>query len=145
MSTIWVVSANSAAANFYTARTAIAPLAEQKQLSHPASRKKQSELVTDQAGRAFDSAGQGRHAMEQRVNAHEHEHEVFAREVAQELETIRDQHDIQRLVLVAAPAFLGMLRAELSEPLKALVSLEIDKDYTSLRPDELRARLPERL
>jgi protein required for attachment to host cells len=44
-------------------------------------------------------------------------------------------------VLVAAPAFLGLLRASLSAPLQSLASLEVDKDYTALGADELCARL----
>lgn len=51
------------------------------------------------------------------------------------------------VVLVVAPMFLGLLRANFGAPLSALVSLEMDKDkdYTALRPKELRARLPEQL
>lgn len=142
MSSVWVVSANSSRATLYTAKSPVAPLEQQFQLNHPDARKKLSELLTDRAGRAFDSHGQGRHAMDQRVDAREHEREVFAREVAQELETLREQHDIDQLVLVAAPAFLGLLRSALSGPLKSLISLEIDKDYTSLDASALRARLP---
>jgi len=142
MSSVWVVSANSSRATLYTAKSPIAPLELQFQLNHPEARMKSSELVSDRAGRTFDSQGQGRHAMEQRVDPHEHERELFAREVAQQLESLRSRHAIDELVLVAAPAFLGELRAALSDPLKALISKEISKDYTGLDATQLRSRLP---
>jgi protein required for attachment to host cells len=50
-----------------------------------------------------------------------------------------------QLLEVAAFSILGLLRANLGAPLQSLVSLEVDKDLTALRADELRARLPERL
>ena len=69
----------------------------------------------------------------------------FAKLIADRLEQGRINNEFERLVVVAAPAFLGHLRANFSAPLSALVTLEIDKNYTGLRPDELRARLTERL
>ena len=61
------------------------------------------------------------------------------------LEQGRVENAFERLVVVAAPTFLGLLRAHFNAPLSSLLSLEIDKDYTALRPEELRTRLPERL
>ena len=69
----------------------------------------------------------------------------FAQRIADRLEHARNAHAFDRLVLVAAPAFLGLLRLSFGAPLRSLVSLEVDKDYTALRPDQLRAHLPERL
>lgn len=145
MSKIWIVSANSSKATLFTADTPIAPLAELTTFENPDARIKQKDLVSDRPGRSFDSHGEGRHAMEVKVDPKEQELIRFAKSIADWLEQERVKNAFERLILVAAPAFLGLLRAHLSAPLDTLVTLEVDKDYTALRPEELRSRLPERL
>ena len=145
MSTIWVLNANSSRAALFSADSPIAPLKPLAEFDNPDARAKQSDLASDRPGRTFDRRGAGRHAMELELDPKEREQLRFAKTIAEELEKGRLKHAFERLVLVAAPAFLGMLREDLGAPLRALVSLEVDKDYSTLRPEELRARLPERL
>ena len=145
MGTVWILSANSGNASLFSADSPRAGLNEIASFDNPEARAKQSELTTDRAGLNFDSLGEGSHAMEVAVDAKKQEQINFAKTVADRLEQGRVENAFERLVLVASPKFLGLLRAELGPPLSALVSLEIDKDYTALRPEELRARLPELL
>jgi len=65
--------------------------------------------------------------------------------VIERLEQGRTSGAFERLAVVAAPAFLGHLRDSMSDALRTKVVLELDKDYTALPADELRAHLPERL
>lgn len=145
MSKIWILVANSGNATLFTADSPTAPLAELATFANREARVKQMDLVSDRPGRSFDSHGEGRHAMEVEVDPKKQEQIRFARMIADRLEQGRVKNAFGRLVLVVAPMFLGLLRANFSAPLNALVSLEIDKDYTALRPEELRARLPEQL
>lgn len=145
MADIWILAANSSQATIFKAGSPTAPLVEFTTLENPEARAKQMDLASDRPGRTFDSFGAGRHAKASEVEPKEQEQIRFAKSVAERLEQGRLANAFERLVLVAAPAFLGLLRTNLSAPLKSLVSLELDKDYTALRPDELRARLPERL
>lgn len=145
MACIWILSANSARATIFTAESAHAPLVELETFENPDARAKQMDLASDRAGRSFDSHGEGRHAMEVQVDPKQQVQTRFAQLIADRLEQARIAHAFEQLVLVAAPAFLGLLRPNFGAPLQSLVSLEVDKDYTALRPDELRARLPERL
>ena len=145
MADIWLVTANSNQATIFTAASPIAPLVELVTLTNPDARAKNTDLVSDRPGRTFDSGGTGRHAMEVEVDAKEQAQIRFAKTVADQLERGRIDNAFARLVVVAAPAFLGLLRSNFEAPLASLVSLEIDKDYTTLKPDELRAQLPERL
>lgn len=144
-SMIWILCANGVRAAIFAASSPIAPLKQVASLDNPEARAKQSELVTDRPGRAFDSKGVGRHAMEPEVEPKEEAQIRFAKAIAGRLEHGRVSRAFERLVLVAGPAFLGLPRKDLGEPLRSLVSLEIDSDYTALKPAELRARLPERL
>lgn len=83
--------------------------------------------------------------MEVEVSPHEHEQIRFAKLLMDRIEQGRLKNKFDRFVIVAAPAFLGLLRTNLNPTLSKLLSLEIDKDYTALKTDELRTRLPERL
>lgn len=145
MTKIWILIANSGNATLFTADSPTASLSELMTFDNPDARVKQLELSSDRPGRSFDSHGEGRHAMATEVEPKEQEQIRFAKLIVDRLEQGRVENAFERLVVVAAPAFLGLLRTNFNAPLSSLLSLEIDKDYTSLRPDELRARLPERL
>ena len=145
MPSLWILCANGARATIYSADSDSEPLLEVASLQHPEARSKEQDLVTDRPGRSFDSFGAGRHAMAYGVGPKATEEIRFAREVVDRLEQGRVGHAFDRLVVVAAPTFLGHLRDSMGAPLAAAVRLEIDKDYTTLRPEELRSRLPARL
>jgi protein required for attachment to host cells len=81
--------------------------------------------------------------MSSQVDAKEQEQIRFAREIVDRLEQGRVERDFEHLVVVAAPGFLGHLRATMAEPLHALVAKELAKDYTELTASELRAHLPQ--
>ncbi len=141
----WILAANSSHATIFTADSPIAPLVELATLENPAARMKEMDLVSDRPGRTFDSFGGQRHAKATEVDPKEQEQIRFAKTIADRLERGRLGHEFEHLAIVAAPDFLGELRTHIGAPLKALVSYEIDKDYTALNARELRTRLPERL
>lgn len=145
MPDIWVVSANGGTARIFSTESPTGVLVELEVLQNPMARAKEQELVSDRPGRTFDSFGVGRHSKSSEVDPKQQEEIRFAREVADRLEAGRVTHAFDRVAVVASPAFLGHLRSSMSAPLRAVVSMELDKDYTALRPEELRAHLPERL
>lgn len=145
MAKIWILAANSSNAKLFTADSPIGPITELENFDNPDARAKRRELTSDRPGRSFDSQGEGRHTMAVEVDSKEQEQIRFAKLIADRLEQGRLDNQFERLLIVAAPAFLGLLRANFNALLNSLLSLEIDKDYTALRADELRKRLPERI
>lgn len=145
METTWIIVADSGHCRCFEAASRIGPLTEVADLVMPASRLRDQDLVSDRPGRAFDSFGSGRHAMEPRTPAKETGSRRFAAEIAAMLETAHQQRRFERLGVVAAPAFLGLLREALSDGLRKQVAFEMDKDLIRLKPDEIRELLPERL
>ncbi|RJX31556.1 MAG: host attachment protein [Oxalobacter sp.] len=145
MAKIWILVANSSQATLMSADSPIAPLSNITTFDNPNARVKTKDLISDRPGRSFDSQGEGRHAMEVEVTPKQQEQIRFAKLIADRLEEGRKAQAFERLVVAASPAFLGVLRTHFGAPLGALVSLEIDKDYTSLTSAELRARLPVRI
>ncbi len=65
----------------------------------------------------------------------------LAKEVVARLESGRQAHAFDHLVVVAAPMMLGMLRDEMPRPLMQLVLAELDKDLANLKPHDLQQRL----
>jgi protein required for attachment to host cells len=145
MAKTWVVVADSSRARILLADGPLGPLTELEQLDHPASRSREQDLTSDLPGRAFDSAGAGRHAMEPHEHPKHHEAEVFARQLGERLNRGCLEGDFDKLVLAAAPAFLGLLRRQIGTETEKLISEQIDKNLVALEPAKLRAHLPYRL
>jgi protein required for attachment to host cells len=100
-------------------------------------------LFSDRPGRAFDSARQGRHAMEPPTSAEEQVRTRFVRTVVAWLDKPVRAGGTGRLVLIAPPKMLGDLRAALPERLSRKVVAELDKDLTKAPPDDIAHALGE--
>jgi protein required for attachment to host cells len=112
-------------------------------LLSPGHRLHEGDLVTDREGRSFDSMGAGGHAVGNKNSTKDHEMENFAKRLALRLDEGRTTGELERLVLIAPPRFLGQLRAHLSTRAAGLVALTIGKELTTLTADKLEAHVPE--
>ena len=111
---------------------------------NPAARQGGRDLSSDRPGRAFDSGGQGRHAMGVSVDPKETELQSFARAIGERIEAARIGGDFSKLILVAAPHFLGALRKCIKNATRQTIVAEIDKNIVRQSPEEIRQSLPER-
>jgi protein required for attachment to host cells len=111
------------------------------ELSNSAGRKKDREINSDRPGRTQDRQGQGRHAMGAEESAHDHVAFNFAREIAERLYAARNEQRFGRLVLVAEPRFLGMLRAALDHVTGAMVNATLSKDLAHVSIADLPTHL----
>ena len=110
----WVVVADASAAQFYVRHGRRGNLEQVRALTNEAGRAKAGELISDSAGRSFDSHGQGRHALASPHDPKETEMIRFAGEVIDSLVGEIQAGNVRRYALVAAPAFLGHLRHALA-------------------------------
>lgn len=140
----WILLADAATARLYESQGAGRGIQLVAELSHPESRARESELVSDKPGRVKQSAGY-RSAMEPHTPRKKVEMEHFARQVAKALEDGLNKKAYESLVLVTPPAFLGVLRSVLSERVLHRVSATIEKDYLHLDQTDLRERLRDQL
>ena len=100
-------------------------------MRNEAARKKTGELISDRGGRSFDSHGQGRHTMAREKSTLKHTLRVaFAKNIAEQISDAKQAGQFDRLVVIAAPRFLGVLRDSLQT---AGVDIErtIDKEVTA--------------
>jgi protein required for attachment to host cells len=99
------------------------------------------EIMSDKPGRSFESVGDTRHAYESHHDPHRELKRTFSHELAALLDEKLAAKAYDRVVLVAPPATLGDLRSALSEPVRAVVYAELDKDLTKTPAAELPKHL----
>ena len=145
MVTTYVVVADGGRARLLKTDRWNGVLNEFEDLTNPAARIPDRERNSDRPGRTYDSAGQGSHAMEQRTSVKHQEQMQFAKIIGGRLEQARTRGECDKMVLVAAPTFLGLLRKELSVQTARLVTAEVDKDLVLEKPGAIRDRLPYRI
>lgn len=119
-------------------------LQEQSDFTHPESQLSRQDVESDRPGQ-FEGTGSAQHAGEPGQDFKHQTAEHFAKELVDYLEKARQENQFDQLALVAAPLFLGTLRKELTPSLSQMVTLELDKDYTKLKPEEIREHLPKEL
>jgi protein required for attachment to host cells len=147
-----VVVADERQANFFDVAKPDAPLNARGSMHNETGGMKDTELETDRAGRRFGGTSGVRHGVGVQAGHHhgvdgersteQHELTLFAKEVAQRVDGDRINHEFDRLVLVAPPKMLGLLRQSLSNPSQALLAAEIPKDILHQGPDAILNALP---
>jgi len=140
----WILLADAASARLYASGERPGDWTLLRELEHPESRMRSSELLSDKPGRVKQSTG-SRAAMEPHTPRKKVEVERFARELAQALDEGVVSGACERLVLVAPPAFLGVLRDKLPPRVAARVTDVIEKDYLHLDQPTLKKRLEKAL
>jgi protein required for attachment to host cells len=92
---------------------------------------KTSELGTDLPGRAFNSVGSNRSAMEQ-TDWHEQEEQRFLAKLAARLDKAVLAGETQSLIVVAPPRAIGVLRRQYSVHIRQALKAEVEKDYVGM-------------
>ena len=150
MATTRIVVADQGEARFYDRTRAGGALRAAGSLENPAAHLHNRDFKSDRPGRVFDrapTAGQrrgtvARHSAASERSPRKRAAQLFAKRIARELGAGARAGDFDPLVLVAGPAFLGLLRAALSKRLLSAVVAEVAKDLMHLPRTTLRSRLP---
>lgn len=128
----WVVVADACRARIFSAEKPASELKEIQTLSHPESRLHQGDLLSDNS---IDLAN---------TNDTKHdEAQRFANHVCETLECGRNNHRFEKLYVVAAPNFMGLLRKRQTLPLQRMVAGEIPKNLAARPPEDIRRSLPQ--
>ncbi len=147
-----VVVADERHASFFDAYKYGAPLAARGIIENPVGGMKDIDLETDRAGRRFGGTNGVRHGAGVQAGHHHgvdgersterHELTLFAKEVAQRIDNDRIKHEFDRLVIVAGPRMLGLLRQQLPDTCRGVIAGEIPKDLGQHGEDAIRDALP---
>lgn len=145
-----IVVADQSEADFYDLEQRDMPPQFIQRLEDAAAHLHNRDLKSDRPGRVFDHApasGGRRGAVAHHSTGGEHdprkvEARRFARRITQTLEQARRQKHYDRLVIMAPPAFLGLLREEMPAAVHGVLTAEIGKDLIHEPPEALSAYLP---
>ncbi len=144
MSRHWIIVVDNSAARIFTVEDPHGELLQVDTLEHPGGHDHARDLNADRPGRSFDSAGAGRHAMGVSVDPVEQETIRFAKQVGDHLKAACHDGRCNRLLLVAGPHLLGLLRQQLDLP-PGVQLTEIEKNLGQYDAREIRGHLPDRL
>jgi protein required for attachment to host cells len=89
------------------------------------------EIGTDAPGRAINSVGSARSAVEQ-TDFHDESEKTFLTDLVGRLDKALSARETDTLIIVAPPRALGMLRNAYSPQLRKAVVAEVDKDLVAL-------------
>lgn len=146
-----VVVADLSEADFYDVERLRDGLRFAGGLGDPSAHLHDRDLAADRPGRVFDRAPTGtarrgsmaHHSTNGERRPRKHAAEQFARQVATVLDSAHRDGEFARLVLVAAPEFLGLLRAALPSTLRSIVVAQIARDLVHLPRTQLPSFLPQ--
>jgi protein required for attachment to host cells len=106
-----------------------------QQVRHPEGHLKGREIDTDRPGRNMGRSGAPRHGYSTDQDPQERIADDFARQLAELLHKGRALGTFDRIVLIAAPRFLGRLRAVLDVPTEKCVVRSVSKDFPAFLED----------
>lgn len=132
-----IVVADSSRARIFTVDSARSPLNEIETMAHPEGRMHEQDLVSDMPGKG----GGGEHTYQEKVEPKKQEMIEFAKRIADYLDDARKANKLEKLLIVAAPAFLGELRTHLSTEIKEIIAFELDKNLAHHDVEDIRAHL----
>lgn len=145
MDKTWILIANASTATLYDyvssqSKNDKPELKVIQNFNHPESRKNDGELVTDKEGSYASRGATGGHYgnFVEASDPHQYQAKVFAHELFQKLEQGKGGNQYKKLILVASPHFLGLLRQCIDEKPFVNISIqEIKKDLTKEKPHSL--------
>lgn len=138
---MWILVANQSEAQIYSSDRLPWNLLLVDGLANKEGAAHSRDLVSDVPGRAFDSIGSGRHAMASNTSVKEEQRRRFVKEMVERLQTAYLKGVFDKLVLLAAPAVLGVIRKTLTADLEKIVIKEIPKDVIGQDVEKIQSQL----
>lgn len=128
MGTLRVVVASNIGAKLFDRKRFDEPLRLVLEIPHPKGRLLNQELISDRPGRSDDPRGVASHAFSTELSPKEQELRMFAKDVVSVIERHAQLDEFDKMVLIAEPKLLGVLRGEMSKRLVELIEETIAKD-----------------
>ena len=141
MNTIWILVANQSEARIYSTDRIPGKLTLLNTLTNKEGAARARDLTSDAPGRVHDRMGSARHSMEPDTGVKEEGRRRFVKQMVGRLEHACSRSDFKRLVLLAAPAVLGVIRKTLSGELAKTVVKEIPKDVIGQSMEKIQTQL----
>lgn len=115
------------------------------EFSFDAIKMRDRDVSAERPGRVHESHGPGRSAVEPHITPKELAARAFIDFIVDGLDRASDEGRFDRLILIAAPKALGLLREKLTPALRAKVIGELSKDLANLPLRDLKSHLSDLL
>lgn len=145
MKSTWILIANSSEARLYKSEKPFHEIKLLKEFSHPESREKVLDLVSDGLGRYNVPVSSRGGIYEEPSNPKQVEADRFARELAEKLNKGRIKNQYSNLIIIAPPQFHGLLNKHFNNHVLNLIKTTLEKDYTKVKEHDLVKLLNSRL
>lgn len=142
MTSIWIVVADNSRARIFTTENSSTPLQEIEDMTHTEGRMHDREITQDLPGKIKNPGGVSGHAFEQPTDPKKYEAGQFAHRIVHYLQEAHNANRMSRLLIIAEPSMLGLLRKTMPEQVKKLITFELDKNITSFDITDIRSHLP---
>jgi len=109
-----------------------------KEITHPESRLKSSELASDKPGH-YQAGTSGHGSFVPHSDPKEVTIDQFAHQLAKELDHARTVHAYDKLILIAPPRMEGLLQQHLNKHVKDSIAAVIQKDFHDITEKEILA------
>ena len=136
-----IVVADSTRARIFTADTTHSPLNEIETMAHPEGRIHEQDMASDGPGKGSGKGGAGDHAFQGKVEPKKQELIEFAKRISDYLDGLRKADKMNKLFIIAAPAFLGELRTHLSSETSKKIVFELDKNIADHSVEDISKHL----
>ncbi len=144
MQNTWILVADSSRARFFGAASSASPLTEFETLTHLEGRQHEQKMTSDLAGSQAGSDGR-HHGIGGETDPKKYQAIEFARTISHYLEESRNKNIYTQLIIIAAPAFLGLLREHMTSETAHMVTFELDKNLVQHSAEDIRQHLPAKL
>jgi len=139
---ICILVANASEAHIYEAKSVRSKdLTKIKTLTHPESREKGTDLISDRPGH-YQTNHSARSAYE-KSSPKETQAEYFAIQLCDELNLNRKHNTYEKLIIIAPPKFYGRMQKHLNKHVTEFI--HIPKDYTKCKPEKIAQHIYEHL
>jgi len=137
---IHVLVANACEARFYETERLGSPMNLISQYTHPESREKGVDLMTDGPGH-FKTDGGAHGAYTPDNTPRQLEADRFAHELAQHLHKALANNAFEEVVIVAPAHFYGLINKHCDHQVRNKITHKVEKDYVKMPEKELLAHL----
>lgn len=137
----WILLADRAHAKIFAHDRANGRMDEVFVSADPIALERQHEMGTDRPGRGRGLSPSGGHAYEDHADFPEQESAAFLRGIADEINQAARNDKMDKLILIALPKTLAVIKSALDESAKTRVTAEYQKNLVGVDPSTLGDRL----
>lgn len=137
----WILLADRAHAKIYTRHYVNGAMQQYIALEHPAARKFQHDQGSDKPGRGHQSSSGAKHSYEDHADFPEQESQAFLQGIADEINEAAAQDEMDRLILVALPKTMAVIKNALSPQAQKKLGGEYAKNLIHLSDSDFQEQL----